>query len=222
MSCLKISTKKTLNLQSKPISRVPANQNAVFSGTYSLRTFQKKKHGHAITYVRCLRTCGLPELSQILLSLWFFYLTSTMGSRICIGSHRRKYVLVVAILLIVILYQSMPARKSKLDLRTDVSHAENRPQYLHQSTFRVDPDYKYESKLSNALRDIEIAGNRRHDEDKTDTIWQIILSTKDHRKDDSYQFEKTNPEWKYQVRYLGRYLSSFLMLDQHTATDSFL
>jgi hypothetical protein len=76
----------------------------------------------------------------------------------------------------------------------------------------VDPDHDYEDKLSDALRNIEITRNARHDEDATDTIWQIILSAKDHRKDDSYQFQKTNSEWKYQVCYLRRW-AAFLKLD---------
>jgi hypothetical protein len=86
-----------------------------------------------------------------------------------------------------------------LNPRTEVAHSENRPRYLHQSAFRLNPDREYEIKLSNALREVEIAGNKRYEEDSTDTIWQILLSNKDHRKDDSYKFEKQNPEWNYQV-----------------------
>jgi hypothetical protein len=145
-------------------------------------------------------TFGLRHLTGILSSSCLSHRPVTMRSRLHIGSlNRHKYMLVAAILLILILYLSLPPPQSKLDIRTEVTHGQNHPRYLHQSTFRVDPDREYETKLSKALRDIEIAGNQRHDEDATDTIWQIILSTKDHRKDDSYEFQKQNAEWKYQV-----------------------
>ncbi|CAI7645043.1 unnamed protein product [Penicillium bialowiezense] len=108
--------------------------------------------------------------------------------------NRHKYLL-AAVLAIVVLYNSLPAVKSTLNPRAEQS--ENRPRYLHQSTFRADPDYDYEATLSNALRAIEV--DPKVDHDATDTIWQIILSSKDHRKDDSYELESRNPEWKYQL-----------------------
>ena len=108
---------------------------------------------------------------------------------------RHKYLL-AAIVLILVLYNSLPAAKSTLSPRTEQS--DNRPRYLHQSTFRANPDYDYEIALSDALQNIERDPNV-HPE-ATDTIWQIILSTKDQRKDDSYDFQTRNLEWNYQVR----------------------
>ncbi|CAG7920303.1 unnamed protein product [Penicillium olsonii] len=107
---------------------------------------------------------------------------------------RHKYLL-AAIVLILVLYNSLPAAKSTLSPRTEQS--DNRPRYLHQSTFRANPDYDYEIALSDALQNIERDPNV-HPE-ATDTIWQIILSTKDQRKDDSYDFQTRNLEWNYQL-----------------------
>ncbi|KAJ5480107.1 hypothetical protein N7530_005616 [Penicillium desertorum] len=110
--------------------------------------------------------------------------------------NRHKYVLVAAILTLFIIFKSVPS--SSLDPRTD-KYGEDRPRYLHQSKFRADPDYEYEVELSNALRAVEIEREMRHDEDATDTLWQIMLPGVSQRSDDSIQFEKKNPEWKYKL-----------------------
>lgn len=114
--------------------------------------------------------------------------------------NRHKYVLVAAILTLFILFKSVPTPISRPDPHTKQSYGEDRPRYLHQSTFRADPDYEYEIKLSNALRAMEIEKEMRHDEDATDTLWQIMLPGVSERSDDSIQFEKKNSEWKYKVR----------------------
>ena len=122
-----------------------------------------------------------------------------MKSRVCLGfPNRHKYVLVAAVLILFILFKSVPT--SKLDPHTEKSYGEDRPRYLHQSTFRTNPDYEYELKLSNALRGLEMEREMRHDEDATHTLWQIMLPGVSQRSDDSIQFEKKNSEWKYKVR----------------------
>lgn len=108
--------------------------------------------------------------------------------------NRHKKLLVAAILLIFILCQSLPAVKFT---RVPTEEFQNRPHYLHQSIFRTNPDIEYESRLSHELQNIERA--RSAPQHATDTIWQIMLSSKDARKDDSYKLEERNPEWKYQV-----------------------
>lgn len=128
-----------------------------------------------------------------LISTSWLLVSSVMRGRY--GALNRHKYLLAAVLAILVLYNSLPAVKSTLNPRAEQS--ENRPRYLHQSTFRADPDYDYEATLSNALRAIEV--DPKVDHDATDTIWQIILSSKDHRKDDSYELESRNPEWKYQV-----------------------
>lgn len=114
--------------------------------------------------------------------------------------NRHKKLLVAAILFIFILYQSLPAVKFT---RVSTEEFQNRPHYLHQSTFRTNPDIEYESRLSHELQTIErTRSTSQHATDATyatDTIWQIMLSSKDARKDDSYKLEERNPEWKYQV-----------------------
>jgi hypothetical protein len=125
-----------------------------------------------------------------------------MRNRLFLGfSNRHKFALVAAILTIFILFNTLPSPTSKLDPRTDKSYGEDRPRYLHQSTFRTNPDYEYEVKISNALRAIEIERGMRHDEDAADTLWQIMLpGAITQRSDDSIQFEKKNSEWRYRVR----------------------
>lgn len=124
-----------------------------------------------------------------------------MRNRVFLGSpNRHKYVLVAAILTLFILFKSVPTPTSRLDPRNENSNGEDRPQYLHQSTFRANPDYEYEINLSNALRTMEIERKMHPDEDATDTLWQIMLPGVNERSDDSIQFEQKNSEWKYNVR----------------------
>lgn len=124
-----------------------------------------------------------------------------MRNRVFLGSpNRHKYVLVAAILTLFILFKSVPTPTYRLDPRNEKSHGDDRPRYLHQSTFRATPDYEYEINLSNALRAMEIERGMRHDEDATDTLWQIMLPGVNERSDDSIQFEQKNSEWKYKVR----------------------
>jgi len=127
----------------------------------------------------------------------------------CHGSrNRHKIVLMAAILLILFLYQSLQIKPST-EFRTDKSESEKPSRYLHQSRFRTNPDEGYETRLSNALRDIEREASVLPE--ATDTIRQIILSKKDHRKDDSYELEKQNPEWKYKVCYRQQDTISWLI-----------
>lgn len=122
-----------------------------------------------------------------------------MRNRVFLGfPNRHKYALVAAILTLFILFKSVPT--SKLDPHTKKLYGEDRPRYLHQSTFRKNPDHDYELKLSNALRAMEIEREMRHDEDATHTLWQIMLPGVSQRSDDSIQFEEKNSEWKYKVR----------------------
>ncbi|CAG8108296.1 unnamed protein product [Penicillium salamii] len=112
----------------------------------------------------------------------------------CGSLSRHKYLL-AAILLILVLYNSLPTATSTISPHTEES--DNRPRYLHQSPFRANPDYDYEIAVSDALQKIE--SDRSVYPAATDTIWQIILSPKDQRKDDSYEFQKRNPGWRYQL-----------------------
>ncbi|KAJ5552003.1 hypothetical protein N7535_000051 [Penicillium sp. DV-2018c] len=112
--------------------------------------------------------------------------------------NRHKYVLIVTIFCLVILFKTLPS-KPTLDSRNVRAYEEDQPQYLHKSAFRADPDYKYEIELSNELRKIEIEQQLRSDKGSTDTLWQIMLPGVDERSDDSIQFEEKNSDWKYQL-----------------------
>jgi hypothetical protein len=124
----------------------------------------------------------------------------TMRHRSYLGSlNRQRSVLIIAIVVLFVLFESLPLPRARPDARFEVS--QNRPRYLHQSPFRTNPDYEYEIKLSNALRDLEIEGQLRGEEGSPDTVWQIMLMDNDKRGDDSFQFEKKNSEWNYSVRH---------------------
>lgn len=112
--------------------------------------------------------------------------------------NRHKYVLLVTAFILFIVFTFRPPTP-KLGPPSGQRYREGQPQYLHESVFRAKVDYEYEFKLSKALRAIEIEGTQRHNEDATDTLWQIMLPGVDRRSEDSIQFEKKNPEWKYKV-----------------------
>ncbi|KAJ5779950.1 hypothetical protein N7457_005110 [Penicillium paradoxum] len=122
-----------------------------------------------------------------------------MRNRSFLGSpNRHKYVLVAIILILFVVFSFQPP-KSRRDTRTTRIYGDGRPQYLHHSIFRANPDYEYEIQLSNALRTVEIEGQLHHDEDATDTLWQIMLPGVDKRSEDSMQFEGRNPDWGYKL-----------------------
>ena len=114
---------------------------------------------------------------------------------------RRPSVVLIALLALFALIRSLPVLKDNLDGRVGVVLSEDRPRYLYQSSFRKNPDWIYEERLSNALQEIErqqLALNSH--EDKTHTLWQIMLGhSAAIRGEDSLEFEKKNSEWEYSV-----------------------
>ncbi|KAL4746937.1 hypothetical protein BDW72DRAFT_206898 [Aspergillus terricola var. indicus] len=77
---------------------------------------------------------------------------------------------------------------------------EERPRYLHHSSYRASPDYDFERKVSEALVKIEDnvrAGNA--DLRAEDRIWQIRLGPNKERGKDSVKFEEMNAEWDYNL-----------------------
>ncbi|OGE52400.1 hypothetical protein PENARI_c010G09876 [Penicillium arizonense] len=121
-----------------------------------------------------------------------------MRHRSYLGSlNRQRSALIIAVVVLFVLFESLPLPKTRPDANFEVS--QDRPRYLHQSPFRTNPNYEYEIKLSNALRDLEIEGQLRGDEGAPDTVWQIMLMDNDKRGDDSFQFEKKNSDWKYSL-----------------------
>lgn len=123
----------------------------------------------------------------------------------CPGRH--KSVVVLAVLVLLVLVRSLPSLKDRLDGRVDGLHVEDRPRYLYHSTFRKDPDIAYESRLRDALRDIETQQLALHDDSGApNTLWQILLGqgpVAEQRGDDSLRFEEENSEWRYKVSITG-------------------
>ncbi|OQD82324.1 hypothetical protein PENANT_c022G05601 [Penicillium antarcticum] len=121
-----------------------------------------------------------------------------MWRRSYLGSlNRQRSALITAIVVLFVLFEYLPLPSARPDARFEP--LQNRPQYLHQSPFRTNPNYEYETRLSNALRDLEIEGQLGGDVGAPDTVWQIMLMDNDKRGDDSLEFEKKNPEWKYSL-----------------------
>ncbi|KAJ5359680.1 uncharacterized protein N7496_012093 [Penicillium cataractarum] len=119
----------------------------------------------------------------------------------CAG--RRRYVVLIALLALFLLVRSLPALKSDLNSRAGIALSEDRPRYLYHSAFRRNPDRGYEEQLSNALQGIERQQlSLNSHEDKTHTLWQIMLGldpSAEIRSEDSLKFEKKNSEWKYSL-----------------------
>ena len=92
-----------------------------------------------------------------------------MRHRSYLGSlNRQRSALIIAVVVLFVLFESLPLPKTRPDARFEVS--QDRPRYLHQSPFRTNPNNKYEIKLSNALRDLEIEGQLRGDAEAPDTV----------------------------------------------------
>ena len=115
---------------------------------------------------------------------------------------RLNYAALIAILVLVALLHSLPSLKSRLSPRAD-QHVDDRPQYLHQSVFRVNPDSDYERQLSDALRNVEHQEWAVHGGGEApQTIWQILLGhepSPEERGEDSINFEAQNADWTYKV-----------------------
>ncbi|KAJ5682973.1 hypothetical protein N7462_006138 [Penicillium macrosclerotiorum] len=115
---------------------------------------------------------------------------------------RHRYVILVALVILCLWVRTLPTLKSSLDSRLAASHVEDRPRYLHHSTFRETPDTHYEEQLAHALCDIE---NQQltldvHEE-TVRRLWQILLGQDPSvgRGQDSLRFEESNSEWKYSL-----------------------
>lgn len=121
---------------------------------------------------------------------------------------RHKYVVLLVVLVLLVLVRSLPLLKDRLEFsRLNALHMEDRPRYLYHSTFREDPDIAYETRLRDALRDIEKQQLALLDNSGApDTLWQILLGhgpAVEQRGDDSLRFEEKNSEWKYKVSTAG-------------------
>jgi hypothetical protein len=127
-----------------------------------------------------------------------FTITRVIGAR-------KLSLLILAASIYFILYHLPPPPKTQNNTRADRKppkyDVETTPRYLHQSPFRDDPDSEYESKISNALLDIErkTVQGKGYDSSAEDRIWQIMLGKYVDRGDDSLSFEEENSEWQYSV-----------------------
>ncbi|KAL2847773.1 hypothetical protein BJY01DRAFT_164409 [Aspergillus pseudoustus] len=78
---------------------------------------------------------------------------------------------------------------------------EDRPRFLHHSSYRHSPDRAFEQRVSDALKRIEenvLAGNS--DLRAEDRLWQIRLGNLNvERGQDSLTFEEKNREWQYNL-----------------------
>ncbi|KAJ5166304.1 uncharacterized protein N7482_005085 [Penicillium canariense] len=71
---------------------------------------------------------------------------------------QQKGVFVLAVLIVIVLMNTLLPLRFGLNARDKRLHSEDRPRYLHHSTFRAESDYRYETKLSKVLRELEIEG----------------------------------------------------------------
>lgn len=83
-----------------------------------------------------------------------------------------------------------------------------KPHFLYTSPFRKDPDLEFETKLEDALKEIESdalsRNGRGEDDDNLGRLWQVMLQKNSDqiiRRPESEQFEQRNPEWPYTVRF---------------------
>ena len=116
---------------------------------------------------------------------------------------RQKAFILTSILFILVLFNILPTLKSRLENDAQNAHEEDRPRYLHQSTFRINPNLEDERQLSTTLQNLESqALSLQGESSPPDIIWQILLGhepTQEQRGDDSIQFEKMNSAWEYRV-----------------------
>lgn len=114
--------------------------------------------------------------------------------------------LILALVFVLVVYfDRTPSSPPKQESWHPKSH--DRPRYIHYSSFRENPDYKYEKELSTALRAIEENVKSRHREARqahVDTIWQVLLKDPD-RPEDSLELEEANPGWEYRVSNLSTF-----------------
>lgn len=162
-----------------------------------------------------------PLMTEACLSLRPQFCLSDNGSRCSSNMFRRyrpllgypgrhKSVVVLAVLVLLVLVRSLPSLKDRLDGRVEGPHVEDRPRYLYHSAFRKDPDIAYESRLRDALRDIEKQSALHDNSGAPNTLWQILLGqgpVAEQRGDDSLRFEEENSEWSYKVSITGATLT---------------
>lgn len=115
---------------------------------------------------------------------------------------QQKGVFVLAIIIAIVLLKMLLPLRFGLNARDKQLHREDRPRYLHHSTFRAEPDYGYETELSKAMRDLEIEGQLRSNATAPRTLWQIMLGQTagaQERGEDSILFQEKNSDWEYMV-----------------------
>lgn len=120
---------------------------------------------------------------------------------------RYKYAIVGALLVLILLAQTLPPLQNTPGSHPQQTPADGRPHFLYRSKFRTNPDLDYEQLVSKALDELAHNSSAATDSGGSpDTLWQVYLGrepTPDLRGDDSVKFEQQNPEWKYKVRDSG-------------------
>jgi hypothetical protein len=118
---------------------------------------------------------------------------------------RRRLSILILVVLFVFVLNCLPSHNKRVVVGgkwLPDYDIEERPRYLHHSSYRHSPDYAFERRVSEALERIEanaIAENSNLRAE--DRIWQIRLGTPNvERGHDSLQFEEKNKEWQYTVR----------------------
>jgi hypothetical protein len=115
---------------------------------------------------------------------------------------QQKGVFVLAVVIVIVLMNTLLPLRFGLNARDKRLHSEDRPRYLHHSTFRAEPDYRYETKLSKELRELEIEGQLRGNATAPQKLWQIMLGQTagaQQRGEDSILFQEKNSDWEYMV-----------------------
>jgi hypothetical protein len=118
---------------------------------------------------------------------------------------RRRLSILILVVLFIFVLNCLPSHNKRVVVGgkwLPDYDVEERPRYLHHSSYRHSPDYAFERRVSDALERIEQnAIVENSDLRADDRIWQIRLGNPNvERGHDSLQFEEKNREWEYTVR----------------------
>lgn len=122
--------------------------------------------------------------------------------------YRRRFSLLLFAALTVLVWKYLPAppefeNDTRHNRPTPNYNVGAKPQFLHRSRFREEPDHEYEAKVDNMLLSVEtgVRSAGEMDNGGIGTIWQISLTgnEKHERDSDSIDFEQENKDWKYRV-----------------------
>ncbi|KAL2785802.1 hypothetical protein BJX66DRAFT_329014 [Aspergillus keveii] len=115
---------------------------------------------------------------------------------------RRRLSILILVVLFIFVLNCLPSHNKRVVVGgkwLPDYDVEERPRYLHHSSYRHSPDYAFERRVSDALKRIEQNAIAENSDLRADNrIWQIRLGNPNvERGHDSLQFEEKNREWEY-------------------------